>query len=92
MPQVTGAVVTVQCRGCSADESAEVRRVLEETYEANDVVVEVRLSRDGAIYTIDYAMETDAVGGPGQSPAAPAPRDATARVRAALQAAGRQVV
>jgi hypothetical protein len=86
------ATVTVQCDSCSADERADLRRSIEENYAKDDVMVEVRLSRAAAVITVEYAMETAAVGGPGGAAPQPAPRDVTERVRQALRAAGRQVV
>ena len=86
------ATVTVQCDSCSADERADLRRTIEETYAKDDVMVEVRLSRAASVITVEYAMETPAVGGPGGAAPPPAPRDATERVKSALRAAGRQVL
>jgi hypothetical protein len=84
------ATVTVQCDTCSADERADLRRAIEEAYQKDDVVVEVRLSRAAAVVTVEYAMETPAADGSGAPPAAG--RDVTDRVRRALRAAGRQVL
>ena len=86
------ATVTVQCDTCSADERADLRRVIEEAYPGDDVMVEVRLSRAAAVITVEYATETPAVGGPGGAAPQPVPRDGTDRVRQALRAAGRQVL
>ena len=86
------ATVTVQCDDCSSDETADIRRVIEEAYAKDDVVVEVRISRAAAIITVDSAIEHAATGGPGVPPQAPAPRDVTDRVRQALKAMGRQVL
>jgi hypothetical protein len=86
------ATVTVQCDTCSADETADLRRAIEEAYGRDDVMVEVRLSRAAAIVTVDYAVEHHVTGGPGVPPGAPAPKDATERVRSALRATGRQVI
>ena len=86
------ATVTVQCDTCTADESADLRRAIEEAYGKDDVMVEVRLSRAAAVITVDYAVEHHVTGGPGVPAKAPAPRDATERVRSALRATGRQVL
>ena len=86
------ATVTVQCDTCSADERSDLRRAIEEAYPKADVMVEVRLSRAAAVITVEYAMETAAVGGPGGAAPQPAPRDVTDQVRQALRAAGRQVL
>jgi hypothetical protein len=86
------ATVTVQCDTCSADESADIRRTIEEAYGKEDVVVDVRLSRAAGIITIDSAVEHTATGGPGVPVQAPTPRDATERVRQALRVMGRQVL
>ena len=86
------ATVAVQCESCSPDERADLRRTIEEEYGKDDVMVEVRLSRAAAVITVEYAMETPVVGGPGGSAPQPAPRDATERVRRALRAGGRQVL
>ena len=86
------ATVTVQCDSCSSDESADLRRAVEEAYGKDDVVVDVRLSRAGAIITVDSAVEHHATGGPGVPVQAPTPRDATERVRQALRIKGRQVL
>ena len=86
------ATVTVQCDSCSSDESADLRRTIEEAYGKEDVVVDVRLSRAGGVITIDSAIEHAATGGPGVPVKAPTPRDATERVRQALRVMGRQVL
>ena len=86
------ATVTVQCDTCSTDERADLRRAIEELYAKDDVMVEVRLSRAAAVITVEYAVETPAVGGPGGAAPQPAPRDVTDRVRQALRTAGRQVL
>jgi hypothetical protein len=86
------ATVTVQCDTCSPDESADLRRAIEEAYGKDDVVVDVRLSRAAAVITVEYAVEHHQTGGPGVPTQAPTPRDATDRVRKALKVAGRQVI
>jgi len=86
------ATVTVQCDSCSSDESADLRRTIEEAYGKDDVVVDVRLSRAAGVITIDSAVEHRATGGPGVPVHAPTPRDATERVRQALRVKGRQVL
>jgi hypothetical protein len=86
------ATVTVQCDTCSSDEAADLRRAIEEAYGKADVVVDVRLSRAGAVITVDSAVEHAATGGPGVPAQAPTPRDATERVRQALRTMGRQVI
>ena len=86
------ATVTVQCDSCASDESADLRRTIEEAYGKEDVVVDVRLSRAAGVITIDSAVEHAATGGPGVPVQAPTPRDATERVRQALRVMGRQVL
>jgi hypothetical protein len=86
------ATVTVHCDTCSSDEAADLRRTIEESYGKDDVVVEVRLSRAGAVITVESAVEHAATGGPGVAAHAPTPRDATDRVRRALRTMGRQVL
>jgi hypothetical protein len=86
------ATVTVQCDTCSVDERSDLRRAIEEAYAKDDVMVEVRLSRAAAVITVEYAVETPVVGGPGGIAPQPTPRDATERVRSALRATGRQVL
>jgi hypothetical protein len=86
------ATVTVHCDSCSSDERSDLRRVIEEEYGKDDVVVDVRLSRAGAVITVEDAVEHAATGGPGVPVQAPTPRDATDRVRQALKRAGRQVI
>ena len=86
------ATVTVHCDTCSPDERADMRRAIEEAYGKDDVVVDVRLSRAGAVITVEDAVEHAATGGPGVPVKAPTPRDATDRVRQALRIKGRQVI
>ena len=86
------ATVTVQCETCSPDERADLRRAIEEAYGKDDVMVEVRLSRAAAVITVEYAVEHHVTGGPGVPVQAPAPKDATDRVRKALKITGRQVI
>jgi hypothetical protein len=86
------ATVTVQCDTCSSDERADLRRVIEEAYGKDDVVVEVRLSRAAAVITVEYAVEHHATGGPGVPVKAPTPKDVTDRVRKALKVKGHQVL
>jgi len=86
------ATVTVQCDDCSSDETADMRRAIEEAYGKDDVVVEVRVSRAAAVITVESAIEHRATGGPGVPAHAPTPRDATERVRQALRVMGRQVL
>ena len=86
------ATVTVQCDGCSSDETADIRRAIEEAYGKDDVVVDVRVSRAAAVITVQSAVEHAATGGPGVPVQAPTPRDATERVRQALRVMGRQVL
>lgn len=86
------ATVTVHCDTCSPDERADLRRAIEEAYGKDDVVVDVRLSRAGAVITVEDAVEHAATGGPGVPVKAPTPRDAIDRVRRALKVTGRQVI
>ena len=86
------ATVTVQCDTCSPDESAELRRAIEEAYGKDDVVVDVRLARAAAVITVEYAVEHHATGGPGVPVQAPTPKDVTDRVRKALKVKGHQVI
>lgn len=86
------ATVTVHCDTCSPDERADLRRAIEESYGKDDVVVDVRLSRAGAVITVEDAVEHAATGGPGVPVKAPTPRDVVDRVRQALKVAGRQVI
>lgn len=86
------ATVTVHCESCSSDETADIRRAIEEAYNKDDVVVDVRISRAGAVITVESAVEHAATGGPGVPVKAPTPRDATDRVRQALKVMGRQVI
>jgi hypothetical protein len=86
------ATVTVQCTDCSSDESADIRRAIEEAYGKEDVVVDVRVSRAAAIITVESAVEHAATGGPDVPTQAPTPRDVTERVRQALKATGRHQV
>jgi hypothetical protein len=86
------ATVTVHCDSCSPDERADMRRAIEEAYGKDDVVVDVHLSRAGAIITVEDAVEHHATGGPGVPVQAPTPRDVIDRVRQALKKTGRQVI
>jgi hypothetical protein len=86
------ATVSIQCDTCSPDERADMRRAIEEAYGKDDVVVDVRLSRAGAIITVESAVEHASTGGPGVAVKAPTPKDATDRVRKALKLMGRQVI
>jgi hypothetical protein len=86
------ATVTVHCDSCSPDERADMRRAIEEAYGKDDVVVDVHLSRAGAIITVVDAVEHRATGGPGVPVQAPTPRDVIDRVRQTLKKTGRQVI